>query len=294
MDKKQQFALIGPGVMAEAIIIGLVEKPAGRIVGGRVLLDGKDITDLPEPQMRAIRGRDISMIFQEPMTSLNPVFTCGNQIAEAITLLDACCALCHTTALAVDAGDDGAPCPAFILGRIVVEGEFGGGDPGRGAARRQQHRAARGRCDRARQPQALRPAFGPEMRRVVADLDPHEGDVFLDGTEQRDLPGPEWRRRVALLPAESGWWGESVGEHFAAPPNPDLLGALALDPGCMDWTVSRLSSGERQRLAPEFRRNGVRRVRPGRRQDPRRAPVRSGELTDRAERLVDLAGSRTP
>jgi oligopeptide/dipeptide ABC transporter ATP-binding protein len=56
----------------------------GRSIAGQILLEGRDLLKLPEDDMRAIRGNDISMIFQEPMTSLNPVFTCGEQVAEAI------------------------------------------------------------------------------------------------------------------------------------------------------------------------------------------------------------------
>lgn len=67
-------------------ILRLVPAPMGRIVGGEILFDGKNLLDLPETEMRRIRGNDISMIFQEPMTSLNPVYTVGDQIAEAITL----------------------------------------------------------------------------------------------------------------------------------------------------------------------------------------------------------------
>ncbi len=67
-------------------ILRLVPAPLGRIVGGEILFEGKNLLDLPETEMRRIRGNDISMIFQEPMTSLNPVYTVGDQIAEAITL----------------------------------------------------------------------------------------------------------------------------------------------------------------------------------------------------------------
>jgi len=67
-------------------ILRLIPSPPGRIAGGEVLFDGKDILDFSERDMRDIRGNKISMIFQEPMTSLNPVFTVGNQIAEAITV----------------------------------------------------------------------------------------------------------------------------------------------------------------------------------------------------------------
>jgi len=64
----------------------LVDQP-GRIVDGtRIQFDGRELTELDEPAMEKIRGNDISMIFQEPMTSLNPVFTVGDQIAEAVRL----------------------------------------------------------------------------------------------------------------------------------------------------------------------------------------------------------------
>ena len=65
-------------------IMRLVADPPGKIAGGRVLLDGTDLLALPEREMRARRGKSLSMIFQEPMTSLNPVFTVGEQVAEAV------------------------------------------------------------------------------------------------------------------------------------------------------------------------------------------------------------------
>ncbi len=67
-------------------ILRLVPNPPGRIVGGSVRLDGREILHLDEDEMKEVRGNDISMIFQEPMTSLNPVFTIGQQISEAILL----------------------------------------------------------------------------------------------------------------------------------------------------------------------------------------------------------------
>ena len=72
--------------MTALSILGRVPKPAGRIVGGRVLLDGRDLVHASEAEMQALRGNEISMIFQEPMTSLNPVLTIGQQIAEALML----------------------------------------------------------------------------------------------------------------------------------------------------------------------------------------------------------------
>lgn len=67
-------------------IMGLVPQPPGRIEGGVIEFEGRDLLELSEAEMRQIRGNEISMIFQEPMTSLNPTFTVGNQIAEAIIL----------------------------------------------------------------------------------------------------------------------------------------------------------------------------------------------------------------
>jgi peptide/nickel transport system ATP-binding protein len=67
-------------------VMRLIPQPPGRIVQGQILYNGKNLLDLPPAQMRKIRGKEISMIFQEPMTSLNPVFTVGEQIAEAIRL----------------------------------------------------------------------------------------------------------------------------------------------------------------------------------------------------------------
>ncbi|TDO85925.1 peptide/nickel transport system ATP-binding protein/oligopeptide transport system ATP-binding protein [Halanaerobium saccharolyticum] len=67
-------------------IMRLVESPPGRIEAGEINFGGRDLTKIPEKEMRKIRGNDISMIFQEPMTSLNPVYTVGDQIMEAIIL----------------------------------------------------------------------------------------------------------------------------------------------------------------------------------------------------------------
>ena len=82
------FALVGESGCGKSVtalsIIQLVAKPAGFIADGAVYYKGQDITRLSEVEKRKIQGNDIAMIFQEPMTSLNPVFTIGNQISEAI------------------------------------------------------------------------------------------------------------------------------------------------------------------------------------------------------------------
>ena len=77
----------GSGKSVTALsLMRLIPSPPGQITGGSVLLEGKNLLDLPENQMRKVRGNRISMIFQEPMTSLNPVFTIGYQIDEALIL----------------------------------------------------------------------------------------------------------------------------------------------------------------------------------------------------------------
>lgn len=75
----------GKSVTSKAIL-RLIEEPPGKICGGQVVFDGKDLLQLSNKEMRQVRGGKISMIFQEPMTSLNPIYTCGNQIMESILL----------------------------------------------------------------------------------------------------------------------------------------------------------------------------------------------------------------
>lgn len=86
------------------------------------------------------------------------------------------------------------------------------------------------------------------LLRAIADLDPHAGAVSLDGVDATRMAAPAWRRAVALLPADSRWWGERVAEHFprGAQPDPAQVG---LPQDALHWSVERLSSGERQRLA---------------------------------------------
>ncbi len=84
--------------------------------------------------------------------------------------------------------------------------------------------------------------------RAIADLDPHDGRVFLEDTEAGAIPAPQWRRQVGLLPAESQWWYDSVGEHLRAP-DPEWLKRLGFEEDVLGWSISRLSTGEKQRLA---------------------------------------------
>jgi len=87
------------------------------------------------------------------------------------------------------------------------------------------------------------------LLRAVADLEPHGGRISLGDTAQLDVPAHQWRRRVVMVPAESQWWFDEVGPHFPGMTAEQLPPALAFPPEVMVWSVSRLSSGERQRLA---------------------------------------------
>lgn len=86
------------------------------------------------------------------------------------------------------------------------------------------------------------------LLRLLADLDPHQGSCFLDETPSAKIHPPRWRRQVALLPADSRWWGVKVAEHFATDQRP-ALASIGLPEAAWEWQVDRLSSGERQRLA---------------------------------------------
>ena len=90
IDKGETLGVVGESGCGKSVtalsVMRLIPQPPGRIVEGRISYDGRNLLDLTPAQMRKIRGKEISMIFQEPMTSLNPVFTVGEQIAEAIRL----------------------------------------------------------------------------------------------------------------------------------------------------------------------------------------------------------------
>ncbi len=90
IDKGETLGVVGESGCGKTVtalsLMRLIPQPPGRIVEGEICWNGRNLLDLSPAQMRRVRGKEISMIFQEPMTSLNPVFTVGEQIAEAIRL----------------------------------------------------------------------------------------------------------------------------------------------------------------------------------------------------------------
>ena len=84
--------------------------------------------------------------------------------------------------------------------------------------------------------------------RMLADLDEHSGEAWLDGAARSAMAAAAWRRRVRYMAAEPGWWLDVVGPHFTAPPL-TMLDRLGLPAEILERTVARCSTGERQRLA---------------------------------------------
>jgi ABC-type sulfate/molybdate transport systems ATPase subunit len=88
------------------------------------------------------------------------------------------------------------------------------------------------------------------LLRALADLEPARGQVFLDGEERNEMPGPEWRRRVRYCGAEPAWWTDTARAVFPPATRLErLLHSLGLEPGLLDRPIAVLSTGERQRLA---------------------------------------------
>jgi ABC-type iron transport system FetAB ATPase subunit len=86
--------------------------------------------------------------------------------------------------------------------------------------------------------------------RMLADLDPNDGEIWLDGRPRSDFTAPDWRKHVAYAAADSGWWHDAVAAHFPdLPAARAIAGRLGLKAELIDGPVLRLSTGERQRLA---------------------------------------------
>ncbi|OEU47923.1 MAG: hypothetical protein BA862_09015 [Desulfobulbaceae bacterium S3730MH12] len=92
-----------------------------------------------------------------------------------------------------------------------------------------------------------------QMLRAITDLIPHSGKILLDGVSSTTFPAPLWRSMVTMVPAESFWWYDIVGDHFSAEFDADSLqgklAAVGFKEDVLNWQISRLSTGEKQRLA---------------------------------------------
>ena len=90
LDEGETLALVGESGCGKSVtamsILRLIPNPPGRIVDGEIIFEGQDLLKVSDAEMRSIRGNRIAMVFQEPMTSLNPVLTIGQQIRESIVL----------------------------------------------------------------------------------------------------------------------------------------------------------------------------------------------------------------
>lgn len=88
------------------------------------------------------------------------------------------------------------------------------------------------------------------LLRAIADLDPNTGEVRTGAATRAQVSAPDWRRHVAMVPAESGWWEDAVAAHFQHPEETARrLPELGLPEAAMGWDVARLSTGERHRMA---------------------------------------------
>jgi putative ABC transport system ATP-binding protein len=88
--------------------------------------------------------------------------------------------------------------------------------------------------------------------RMIADLDPSEGEIWLNGRARASMPGPKWRKQAIYVSAESGWWADNVIEHFPAGTRSEiavLSARLGVRADLLDAPVGQLSTGEKQRLS---------------------------------------------
>jgi len=116
----QTLAVVGESGCGKSVtamsILQLLPKPPAKYLSGQIFFQGRDLLQLGESEMRSIRGKDIAMIFQEPMTSLNPVYTIGDQIIEAVTLHQGKSGRAASTIAEAALADVGIADPARRLG----------------------------------------------------------------------------------------------------------------------------------------------------------------------------------
>lgn len=227
IDRNETMGLVGESGCGKSVsalsIIRLVQTPPGRIAGGKVLLEGRDLLGLTEREMRRVRGNRVSMIFQEPTSSLNPVFTIGNQIAEAIRL--------HQGAGKKESFDRAVEMLKLVR---IPEPES--------RARSYPHQLSGGMCQRAMIAMALacRPdvliadepttaldvTIQAQILELIAELREELGMAVLLITHDLGIVAQNVNR-VLVMYAGTEMEEASVDELFANPANPYTQGLLA-------------------------------------------------------------------
>ena len=235
-------ALVGESGCGKSVsalsIMRLVAPPAGRIVGGQIMFKGRDLLTLSEDEMRRVRGREIAMIFQEPMTSLNPVLTVGRQLTEGLEIhLGMSPEAARTRAIEL-LGMVGIPDPARRLGQYPHQ--FSGG------MRQRMMIAMALACEPAlvladEPTTALDVTIQAQILELMRDLSRRLGAAMLIITHNLGVVA-RYADRVNVMYAGRIIERGTARELYANPRHPYTLGLLR--------SVPRLDEPRRARLAP--------------------------------------------
>jgi oligopeptide/dipeptide ABC transporter ATP-binding protein len=242
VEEGETVALVGESGCGKSVtalsIMRLVALPAGRIVGGQVLFKGRDLLALSEDEMRRVRGREIGMIFQEPMTSLNPVLTIGRQLTEGLEIhLGMSTADAHKRAVEL-LGMVGIPDPARRLSQYPHQ--FSGG------MRQRMMIAMALACDPAliladEPTTALDVTIQAQILELMKDLSRRLGVAMLIITHNLGVVA-RYADRVNVMYAGRIIERGTARELYRRPRHPYTLGLLR--------SVPRLDEPRRARLAP--------------------------------------------
>jgi len=242
VQEGETVALVGESGCGKSVtalsIMRLVAAPAGRIVGGEVLFKGRDLLKLSEEDMRRVRGREIGMIFQEPMTSLNPVLSIGRQLTEGLEIhLGASASQARARAVEL-LGMVNIPDPAKRLSQYPHQ--FSGG------MRQRMMIAMALACDPAmiladEPTTALDVTIQAQILELMKDLSRRLGVAMLIITHNLGVVA-RYADRVNVMYAGKIVERGTAREIYASPRHPYTLGLLR--------SVPRLDEPERERLEP--------------------------------------------
>ena len=211
--------------MTALSIMGLVPIPPGRIAAGKIMLDGEDLLQVSESRMREVRGNEISMIFQEPMTSLNPVYSVGNQIAETARLHEGLSARAARDRAVEMLHAVGIPAPEKRVDEFPSA--FGGNAPARDDRNGPHPQAAR--IDRRRaHHRAGRHGAGSDLR-PITDLQEQTGTAIILITHDMGAIA-EMAQRAMVMYAGRKIEQASVDEILTNPKHPYTQGLIACVP----------------------------------------------------------------